>query len=270
MDKAVKVLGRVIKRYFSDGVARSSAQLAYYLFFSMFPIMILINAIISRFDVDVKFILSRFGNILPSEIIDIMLDYIDYLGRIETPYIFFVALFATLYALTRSFNSLLTSVRQAYRIKKAGAVNYMTAAVLSAVILLSFFALSIILMGGEVAVANLENYIHIPESINAFLRLIKFVLLPVYMLLVLSGFYYIVPSRRFPFKNAMPGAVFAVVAVTAVTTLFSYYVSNFSNYSLLYGSLAAVMILMIWLQIVSSILILGGELNDVLIEMNKD
>ena len=65
-------------------------------------------------------------------------------------------------------------------------------------------------------------------------------------------------------------AVFAVVAVTAVTTLFSYYVSNFSNYSLLYGSLAAVMILMIWLQIVSSILILGGELNDVLIEMNKD
>ena len=89
------------------------------------------------------------------------------------------------------------------------------------------------------------------------------------MFFVLSGFYYIVPSRRHPFKAAIPGAVFGVLGITAVTWVFSFYVTNFSNYSLLYGSLAAVMILMLWLQIIATILIMGGVLNDVLIDMNR-
>ncbi|MEA4920688.1 MAG: YihY/virulence factor BrkB family protein [Clostridiaceae bacterium] len=270
MDKAAKVLGRVIKRYFSDGVARASAQLAYYLFFSIFPVLILVNNIISRLNVDIKSILLRFEYLFPAQIADMLIDYIDYLRRIESPYMFVVSVFLTLYAMTRSLNSLLTSVRQAYRIKKAGTVNYMTAALLSAIILLSFFMLTAVILGGEFVIVKLEKYINVPLSVNAFLRLLKFVLLPVYMFFILSGFYYIVPSRRYSFKYAIPGAMFAVVTITTVTTVFSYYVSHFSNYSLLYGSLAAVMILMIWLQLVSSVLILGGELNDVLIEFNRD
>ncbi len=270
MDKTIKICSRLMKRYFFDGVARASAQLAYYLFFSLFPIIVLVNTIISRFDVDIISILHRFETLLPGQVIEIVIDYLNYLSGVDAPYIFFVGLAMTLYALTRCLNSLLTSVRQAYRIKKAGVVNYMTAAILSALILLSFFLLSLVIMGGEVAVTHLDAYIHIPASVTALLRLLKFVLLPGYMLFMLSGFYYLVPSRRYSFSKALPGAVFAVVGITMVTSLFSYYVSHFSNYSLIYGSLAAVMILMIWLQLVSTMLILGGELNDVLIEMNRD
>ena len=54
------------------------------------------------------------------------------------------------------------------------------------------------------------------------------------------------------------------------TGIFSYYVSNISNYSLIYGSLTAVMVLMVWLQLVATMLIMGGELNDILIDMERD
>lgn len=270
MDKTVKIVSRVFKRYFSDGVARASAQLAYYLFFSIFPILILVNDIISRFNIDIIQIIQRFENLFPPQMIEILVDYLEYLGRIDAPYVFGVALLATLYAMTRSFNSLLTSVRQAYRIKKAGIINYLTAAIMSAALLLMFFLLSMALMGGELVLLKLNQYIHMSPAVISFLRLLKFVLLPGVVFLFLSAFYYIVPSRRYGLRFAFPGALFGVAGLTVVTYIFSYYVSHFSNYSILYGSIAAVMILMIWLHLVSTILILGGELNDVIIEMHSD
>ncbi|WP_146739886.1 YhjD/YihY/BrkB family envelope integrity protein, partial [Clostridium cochlearium] len=42
---------------------------------------------------------------------------------------------------------------------------------------------------------------------------------------------------------------------------FSYYVNNFANYSRVYGSIGAVIVLMVWLYLTSIIIILGGELN---------
>ena len=74
MDKTIKIVSRVVKRYFSDGVARASAQLAYYLFFSIFPVLILINDIISRFNIDIIQIIQRFEYLFPPQMIDMVVD----------------------------------------------------------------------------------------------------------------------------------------------------------------------------------------------------
>lgn len=260
----------MVKRYFSDSVTRSAAELAYFLFFSLFPLVILVNTIIGRFNVDILYILRRFEGILPGEVIGIITEYLRYIGEIDAPYLFFVGLFMTLYALTRVLNSLLTSVRQAYGIRRAGIVNYMTAAVFSAGFLISIFVLCILVLGGEPIIQLLQSYIYIPDGISALLRLLKFVLLPAYIFFMLGGFYYLVPSGRYPFVQALPGAIFAGLGIMLATGIFSYYVSNISNYSLIYGSLTAVMVLMVWLQLVATMLIMGGELNDILIDMERD
>ena len=270
MEKAIKICSRMVRRYFYDSVTRSAAELAFFLFFSLFPLVILANTIISRFNVDIIYILQRFEGVLPGEVIGIVVDYLVYIGEIDAPYIFFVGLFMTLYALTRALDSLLTSVRQAYAIRKAGIINYVTAAVFSAVFLLSVFALCLLVWGGELVIEMLQGYLYIPEGISALLRLLKFVLLPTYIFLMLGGFYYLVPSGRYSFSKALPGAVFSGLGITVVTGIFSYYVSHISNYSLIYGSLTAIMVLMVWLQLVATMLIMGGELNGILIEIKRE
>ena len=54
-----------------------------------------------------------------------------------------------------------------------------------------------------------------------------------------------------------------------LTTGFSYYMSNFSRYSILYGSLAAFMVLMLWLHLTGTVFIMGGELNHVLAQAKR-
>ena len=57
---------------------------------------------------------------------------------------------------------------------------------------------------------------------------------------------------------------------SAISYFFSYYVSNLANYSVLYGSLGAVMILMLWFYMTGIILILGGHLNHIVLVLRQE
>ena len=52
--------------------------------------------------------------------------------------------------------------------------------------------------------------------------------------------------------------------------MISVYISNFSRYSLLYGSIGTVMVLLLWLYMISLLLILGGEVNHLLLQRRRD
>ena len=65
-------------------------------------------------------------------------------------------------------------------------------------------------------------------------------------------------------------AAFAVVVWFVVTSGFSYYMGHVSRYSIIYGSLAAIMMLMLWFYLTGAVLILGGELNHILIQLRRE
>ena len=73
-----------------------------------------------------------------------------------------------------------------------------------------------------------------------------------------------------PLKNICPGVLFSLAAWMAFSWLYSYYANHFSHYSVLYGSIGAVIVVLIWLNLSAFTLILGAEMNGVLISMRKD
>ena len=66
------------------------------------------------------------------------------------------------------------------------------------------------------------------------------------------------------------GLAAALAAWMALSWLYSYYANHFSHYSVLYGSIGAVIVVLIWLNLTAVTLILGAEVNGVLISMRKD
>jgi membrane protein len=72
-------------------------------------------------------------------------------------------------------------------------------------------------------------------------------------------------------KSTFPGAVFTSLSWIILSLIFSYYVSNFGRYSVTYGSLGGVIVLLVWLFISSIVIILGGEINATLKNLkNRD
>jgi membrane protein len=75
--------------------------------------------------------------------------------------------------------------------------------------------------------------------------------------------YWIGPNRPIRFRAVWPGAFLATVLWLAATSGFAWYVRNIANYNVLYGSIGAVIALLVWMYLLALITLLGGEYNAV-------
>ena len=73
--------------------------------------------------------------------------------------------------------------------------------------------------------------------------------------------YYLAPNRKQRFVNTLPGALVTVTGIFLSSAGLGFYLSHFANYNKTYGSLGAVIILMLWFYVVALLLIVGAELN---------
>ena len=84
--------------------------------------------------------------------------------------------------------------------------------------------------------------------------------LPILLLLLL--YRSVTPHNR-PALPVLPGAIFGGLAILAVSILFSTMISASARYTLVYGSLASLIILMLWLHLIGTIILLGGLVNKI-------
>src|SRR5690242_13542061 len=78
---------------------------------------------------------------------------------------------------------------------------------------------------------------------------------------VIALIYHLAIPRTQSWRRVLPGAILATVLWFAATLCFGWYVSNYANYAVIYGSLAAVIALLVWLYIVSIVVLIGAEFN---------
>ena len=107
------------------------------------------------------------------------------------------------------------------------------------------------------------NIILSADFINMWVYL-RFIIMAGICMIVITALYCIAPSRPVKILNALPGAVAAVSMWIIVSALFSFYVEHMSKYSLLFGSIGAIIVLLLWLYIAAVILLMGAEINSVL------
>src|SRR5690606_16400648 len=83
------------------------------------------------------------------------------------------------------------------------------------------------------------------------------------LILVVSIVYYAAPNIRQPFRLITPGAVIAVTAWVAASLGFALYVQNFASYNKTYGSMGAVIVLLLYFFLSAAVLLFGAEVNAV-------
>lgn len=266
----VKVIRQMARRYFTDKVGQSAAELAYYLLFSLFPLLIFLNAALSTLHFSPEALLDKLNIVLPQEVVALFTEYMAYIGGLQSDVLLYAGLVLTLYMLFRAVNSLTGSLMTVYRIRRSGVLHYLAVLVFCLVLMLAVFVFLFVLIISGNLLRDLGRYLYIPPLFIQLWDMLRLFLVPVCMLLMLSAFYYMVGRGRYRFRESLPGAVFSLVIWIAATIAFSYYVANMGSYSLLYGSLSTIMVLMLWLWITGVVLILGGVFNHVLVQVRKE
>ena len=105
-----RVLAELFERYFTDHVARSSAELAYYMLFMLFPLLIFGNMAISAFHLSSLEIIDNLSRILPEQIVSLINEYIAYIASLQPGALLYAGSVQTVHFTTREFNSKMLSI----------------------------------------------------------------------------------------------------------------------------------------------------------------
>jgi len=73
--------------------------------------------------------------------------------------------------------------------------------------------------------------------------------------------YCVAPSRRLSWRRVWPGAVLTTILWLAATSVFAWYVRHIGNYNVMYGGIATVVLLLVWMYVLSIIAFVGCEFN---------
>jgi membrane protein len=97
--------------------------------------------------------------------------------------------------------------------------------------------------------------------LRLFSKLLRYTLIITSIMTVMSLYYYFGPEGKNRGRRILPGVLLATVLWLAVTMTFTWYVRNIANYNVLYGSIGAVIALLVWIDLLAMISLLGFEFN---------
>jgi membrane protein len=117
---------------------------------------------------------------------------------------------------------------------------------------------------GKTILEEISRFIEFPDQLSLLFNFLRWVVGFCVMALVLIMLYYLAPNQRFHVKEVLVGSIFATLSWQLISLAFSFYVTNFENYSSTYGSLGAVIILLIWFYLSGMVIVIGGVINAVL------
>ena len=261
--KPVKFILEMVELYFSKHISRSAAELAYFLILSFFPLLICINAFISLLPVDLDELIAAAAPLLPGAILGVLREYVGYITTNESPGLLIAGIFMTVFFASAAFRALMHIMEEIYGRKGYRGFRQVVASVLFALLLLVtiFLSLVVLLTGGWLFQA-VERLLHLDSHTLPWdWQWMRFLLLFLFVFLFVLLVYRVAAPRGKPRPPVLTGAFLASVALSAFSMLFSLFIGLSSRYSLVYGSLASIIIMLVWLYLCGNILIIGNIFN---------
>lgn len=270
--KPVQFLIRLIKRYFNDDIGSSAAALSYYMVFSFFPLIILGSTILGYANISSESVSQAFSGILPLDVINIINRYLIYVNTNKNANILMVSLFFTVYFPIRAVKRIMDEINRVYKVKNKRHFfkKLLFVFMFTALFVFTIFASLTLLIAGRRILSFISNFVGISSSFIDVWVMNRFVAMAIICFVTITILYIIAPNCSVSFIQAFPGAATAVFLWLLLSAGFSYYVENMGNYSVLFGSIGAIIVLLVWLYMMASILLMGVEVNSVLKEMNGE
>lgn len=247
-----------------DNVSIYAAQASFFLAISVIPFLLFIFTIMKWFiDINPQAILHTINAFAPAEISKFITTIFNELfDRSASLSIISITAVTTLWLSSRGIMALYRGLNNLHH---KPPVNYFYARLISIFYTLAFIAtllLTIMFFGFG---SRIEQYIEARStflaSIMQFLLQGRILIFFMYLTFIFALFYKFFPRLSSRIVDQVPGAAVAAVCWIGFSYIYSIYIDNFSNYTYVYGSLAAIVFLMLWLYFCMNIFLYGAQIN---------
>ncbi len=266
-----RLAGDMIRRYYVHDVARDSAALTYYLLFAIFPLLIFVSTLLGVLELDIASITAVLAPILPSDVVDIIRTYLEYVAANQSRQLLWFSLIFSIWFPMRSTGCLMHSLRKAFgRSAPENILLGQLRTLLFTIWMIFVIGLTLALVVvGRRALYFLSGFLPLSETFISVWGYLRFIILGLVMAISLGILYQLALGQRRPLREVLPGVGSSLAAWLLLSMAFSYYVENMARYAQLYGSIATIVVVLLWLYMSGQVLILGAELSASLIHRKK-
>lgn len=259
----VQVGQAVSARVGRNDVSGNAAQLAYYMLFSIFPMLLIAATLLAYLHIDKDSVFNMIKEFAPDQIMDFLEENLNNLLTQKNGGLLSIGIIATLWSASNGMNAVMKSLNKAYGVTNKR--NYVVQRLLSMFFTLAMLAtvgatLLLLVFGQQIGMF-LINHLNFSEDFLSFWNNLRWTVTLIVIFVVFTFLYWVAPNRRSTLISVLPGALFSTIGWTVASVGFAYYVNNFGNYSATYGSIGVIIILMVWFYLTGIILMIGGELN---------
>lgn len=255
-----------MKKLKEDSVSAYAAQAAFFIMVSFFPFGMFLLTMIQFLPITEGDLASMVSNVLPEALSPLIADLLSEIYSTSTTAVVSVTLLTTLWAASKAFYSLIYGLNSVYNIPEKR--NYFILRFRALIYTLIFAVMllaTLFLLGFGNSIAHMINSAF-PVLKDATLFVISLRTSSVMCILILFFLYLyvVIPNRHSRIMFELPGAILTAVGWIGFSYLYSFYIDHMSSFSNTYGSLTAVVLLMLWLYACMYMLLIGGEINDCL------
>jgi membrane protein len=260
-----QVVRRAMKESTADNVPMLAGGVAYFAFLAIFPAMIAAITLwgLVADPATVAEQVRALSAVLPQQAQPIIADQLQSVASASNGALGFglvVSLLAALWSASSGIGNLVKAVNLAYdEDETRGFLKLRGLALLLTVGATVFVLLALALVAVMPAVLSA---LPLGPVGTVLAQVVRWVLLVAVVVIALAVVYRLAPDRDAPrFAWVSTGSLVATVLWIVGSVLFSLYVNNFGNYNKTYGTIAGVVVLMLWLYLTSYIVLLGAEIN---------
>ena len=251
--------------FFHDNCLSLAAQLAYYFFFALFPMLLVLIAIASFFPLSslVTNTVQLLGPFVPPEVLAIVTDQLRKVSGGDQGGLLTLGMVAAIWSSSTAMTAIADTLNSAYDVEEGRPwwkVRLIAIVLTLGVAVFILFATVLVLAGPAVA-RYLANWWYLGVAFQWTWNVLQWPLAFLLVNVAIGLIYYYAPDVEQEWARLIPGALLATVLWLLATLGFRYYVVNLGSYTETYGALGAVMVLLLWFYLSGLAILIGAELN---------
>lgn len=260
-----KLIPLVVKGTLKDDCDGHAAEIAFFLFFALFPCLLSLATLLAYLPVPdlFKVLLRIMDPFLPATVHTMVEDNLRTLATLQKGGLLSFSLLLALWTASNAMVAVQKALNDAYAVEEQRPYWKVRLVSMLLVICLTCFIVAslLLLMFGPRIGVWIASLAHLGKAFTMAWNILRWPVILLLMMMALSALYRYAPAIRLSWRETIPGVVAATVAWIAVTQVFSFYVNNFNTYVNTYGSTGAIVALLVWMYTSALVVLVGGEIN---------
>lgn len=246
-----------------DCVSAYAAQASFYIMMSAFPFAMFLLTMLQYLPLTEQDLISMVTQWIPEAFSPFLVKIIQEIYTSSTTTLMSITIITTLWAASKSFYALIYGLNSVYNIPENR--NYLILRIRATIYTMIFavllLATLLLLAFGNSISHAINNYFPALQDATLLVISIRASSAMCILILFFLYMYVVIPNHKSNVLAELPGAIASAAGWIGFSYLYSFYIDHMGSFSNTYGSLTAIVLLMLWIYFCMYMLLIGGEIN---------